>query len=118
MTKTIGFIGLGVMGQGMVRNLLKAGFSVKGYNRTKEKGLPLEQDGASHRRYDSGSRLGCRCRHLDRRLSAGRRTDLLGGRRDFSLRSTGDNRHRHDDIESGARHPDCRTGCSKRPFCA
>lgn len=46
MTKTIGFIGLGVMGQGMVRNLLKAGFSVKGYNRTKEKGLPLEQDGA------------------------------------------------------------------------
>jgi len=46
MTKTIGFIGLGVMGQGMVRNLLKAGFSVKGYNRTKEKGMPLEQDGA------------------------------------------------------------------------
>ncbi|WP_214893652.1 MULTISPECIES: NAD(P)-dependent oxidoreductase [unclassified Exiguobacterium] len=47
MTKTIGFIGLGVMGQGMVRNLLKAGFAVKGYNRTKEKGLPLEQDGAT-----------------------------------------------------------------------
>lgn len=46
MTKTVGFIGLGVMGQGMVRNLLKAGFTVKGYNRTKEKGLPLEQDGA------------------------------------------------------------------------
>lgn len=46
MTKTVGFIGLGVMGQGMVRNLLKAGFAVKGYNRTKEKGLPLEQDGA------------------------------------------------------------------------
>lgn len=47
MTKTVGFIGLGVMGQGMVRNLLKAGFAVKGYNRTKEKGLPLEQDGAT-----------------------------------------------------------------------
>ncbi|WP_214850417.1 NAD(P)-dependent oxidoreductase [Exiguobacterium sp. s193] len=47
MTKTVGFIGLGVMGQGMVRNLLKAGFTVKGYNRTKEKGLPLEQDGAT-----------------------------------------------------------------------
>ncbi|WP_029333372.1 NAD(P)-dependent oxidoreductase [Exiguobacterium oxidotolerans] len=47
MTKTIGFIGLGVMGQGMVRNLLKAGFAVQGYNRTKEKGLPLEQDGAT-----------------------------------------------------------------------
>ncbi|ASI35092.1 MULTISPECIES: NAD(P)-dependent oxidoreductase [unclassified Exiguobacterium] len=47
MTKTVGFIGLGVMGQGMVRNLLKSGFAVKGYNRTKEKGLPLEQDGAT-----------------------------------------------------------------------
>lgn len=47
MTKTVGFIGLGVMGQGMVRNLLKAGFAVQGYNRTKEKGLPLEQDGAT-----------------------------------------------------------------------
>lgn len=43
--KTVGFIGLGVMGQGMVRNLRKAGFTVKGYNRTKEKGLVLEADG-------------------------------------------------------------------------
>ncbi|WP_410502841.1 NAD(P)-dependent oxidoreductase [Exiguobacterium acetylicum] len=43
--KTVGFIGLGVMGQGMVRNLRKAGFEVKGYNRTKEKGLVLEADG-------------------------------------------------------------------------
>jgi len=43
--KTVGFIGLGVMGQGMVRNLRKAGFAVKGYNRTKEKGLVLEADG-------------------------------------------------------------------------
>ncbi len=34
MTTTVGFIGLGIMGQGMVRNLLKAGFSLNVWNRT------------------------------------------------------------------------------------
>ncbi|MDP9001053.1 MAG: NAD(P)-dependent oxidoreductase [Myxococcota bacterium] len=38
---TIGFVGLGTMGTGMVRNLLKAGFAVTGYNRTPERALPL-----------------------------------------------------------------------------
>ncbi len=33
--KTIGFIGLGIMGRPMARNLLKAGFTVVGYSRTK-----------------------------------------------------------------------------------
>jgi len=46
MKKQIAFIGLGVMGQGMARNLLKAGYAVSGFNRTKEKALPLEADGA------------------------------------------------------------------------
>lgn len=46
MKKQIAFIGLGVMGQGMARNLLKAGYGVAGFNRTKEKALPLEADGA------------------------------------------------------------------------
>ena len=37
----IGFIGLGHMGSKMVERLLKAGHAVIGYNRTKEKSLPL-----------------------------------------------------------------------------
>ena len=35
--KNIGFIGIGTMGRGMVANLLKNGFNVFAYNRTKEK---------------------------------------------------------------------------------
>jgi 3-hydroxyisobutyrate dehydrogenase len=34
MTERIGFIGLGIMGRGIVRNLLKAGFTVTVWNRT------------------------------------------------------------------------------------
>lgn len=42
----IGFIGTGVMGSGMVRNLLKNGYSVNVYNRTAEKAQKLVSDGA------------------------------------------------------------------------
>ncbi len=35
--KNIGFIGIGTMGRGMVENLLKSGFNVYAYNRTKDK---------------------------------------------------------------------------------
>lgn len=38
---TIGFIGLGNMGSQIVDRLLKAGYTVIGYNRTKEKAMPL-----------------------------------------------------------------------------
>ena len=44
--ETIGFIGTGVMGAGMIRNLLKAGYSVNIYNRTKSKADELVKDGA------------------------------------------------------------------------
>lgn len=44
--QVIGFIGTGVMGQGMVMNLLKAGYSVNVYNRTKSKAEPLVEEGA------------------------------------------------------------------------
>ncbi|MGV3487924.1 MAG: NAD(P)-dependent oxidoreductase [Tuberibacillus sp.] len=44
--ETIGFIGTGVMGGGMVRNLLKAGYTDNIYNRTKAKAEELIQDGA------------------------------------------------------------------------
>jgi 3-hydroxyisobutyrate dehydrogenase len=42
----VGFIGLGIMGQGMARNLLKAGFSVAVWNRTSSRMEPLVEAGA------------------------------------------------------------------------
>jgi len=47
MSEKIGFIGLGIMGQGMARNLLKAGFDVCVWNRTSSKMDPLVAEGAS-----------------------------------------------------------------------
>ncbi len=44
--KTIGFIGVGIMGKPMVRNLMKAGFSLHIYARTKEKVADVIADGA------------------------------------------------------------------------
>lgn len=44
--QTIGFIGIGMMGQGMIRNLRKAGYPVQMYNRSREKAVPLEATGA------------------------------------------------------------------------
>jgi 3-hydroxyisobutyrate dehydrogenase len=47
MTERIGFIGLGIMGRGMARNLLKAGFSVVAWNRTASRIDELEAEGAA-----------------------------------------------------------------------
>lgn len=44
--KKIGFIGVGVMGSSMVRNLMKHGFDVSVYNRTKSKAEPVVSEGA------------------------------------------------------------------------
>lgn len=44
--KDIGFIGVGVMGKSMVRNLMNAGFSVSIYTRTKSKVLDVISEGA------------------------------------------------------------------------
>jgi 3-hydroxyisobutyrate dehydrogenase len=46
MTEKIGFIGLGIMGQGMARNLLKAGFPLTVWNRSAGKMDPLLAAGA------------------------------------------------------------------------
>ena len=46
MNETIGFIGLGIMGQGMVKNLLKAGFTINIWNRTSSRMEPLIAAGA------------------------------------------------------------------------
>ncbi|MBI2134924.1 NAD(P)-dependent oxidoreductase [Candidatus Woesearchaeota archaeon] len=42
--KTVGFVGVGTMGRGMVNNLAKNGFKVIAYNRTKEKIRDIESD--------------------------------------------------------------------------
>ncbi len=44
---TIGFIGLGAMGEGMASNLLAAGYAVQVYNRSAEKIAPLLSKGAT-----------------------------------------------------------------------
>ena len=41
----IGFIGVGVMGKSMVRNLKKAGYFVSIYTRTKDKVVDLIEEG-------------------------------------------------------------------------
>ncbi len=46
MNEKIGFIGLGIMGQGMVRNLLKAGYVVTIWNRTASRMERLVAEGA------------------------------------------------------------------------
>src|SRR5215467_14558562 len=48
MTKPrIAFLGLGIMGSGMARRLLGAGFPLTVYNRNHEKAVPFGDDGAS-----------------------------------------------------------------------
>ena len=47
MSEIVGFIGLGIMGQGMVRNLLEAGFEVCVWNRTESRVDELVAAGAS-----------------------------------------------------------------------
>src|SRR5213082_3398577 len=42
MAQSIGFIGLGIMGQPMALNLVKAGYKVTAFNRTRSKAEALE----------------------------------------------------------------------------
>jgi len=46
MAQSIGFIGLGIMGQPMALNLVKAGYNLTVFNRTRGKAEPLERAGA------------------------------------------------------------------------
>ncbi|MSQ29435.1 MAG: NAD(P)-dependent oxidoreductase [Dehalococcoidia bacterium] len=46
MVETVGFIGLGIMGLPMARNLLRAGFTVVAWNRTASKIIALAAEGA------------------------------------------------------------------------
>lgn len=47
MDERVGFIGLGIMGTGMARNLLAAGIPLTVYNRTASRARPLVEEGAS-----------------------------------------------------------------------
>ena len=47
MSERVGFIGLGIMGSGMVRNLLRAGFELQVWNRTASRMEPLVAEGAA-----------------------------------------------------------------------
>ena len=47
MTERIGYIGLGIMGRGMARNLLKAGFPLTVWNRTASRADELVAEGAA-----------------------------------------------------------------------
>jgi 3-hydroxyisobutyrate dehydrogenase len=46
MEKRVGFAGLGIMGRGMARNLLKKGYATTVWNRTAERCEPLLREGA------------------------------------------------------------------------
>ncbi|MAG57429.1 MAG: tartronate semialdehyde reductase [Planctomycetes bacterium] len=48
--KTVAVIGMGTMGAPMASNLLKAGYDVVVHNRTRERELPLEKQGATRAR--------------------------------------------------------------------
>ena len=47
MATEVGFIGLGIMGQPMALNLIKAGYKLTVYNRTASKAEPLKTAGAT-----------------------------------------------------------------------
>src|ERR687885_2746272 len=47
MAEKVGFIGLGIMGKPMARNLMQAGYELVLYNRTREKAEELAGDGAA-----------------------------------------------------------------------
>ncbi len=45
MIKKIGFIGIGLMGLPMAKNILKSGYNLKAYNRSKHKAEALKEFG-------------------------------------------------------------------------
>ena len=45
MIKKIGFIGTGLMGLPMAKNILKSGYNLKAFNRTQNKAEPLKEFG-------------------------------------------------------------------------
>ena len=75
--KKIGFIGVGIMGKSMVRNLMKAGFEVSIYARTKAKVEDVLQEGALWWKLCGRKR----CRDYDCRFSEGCGRSIFCGRK-------------------------------------
>ncbi|MFP6900441.1 MAG: NAD(P)-dependent oxidoreductase [Opitutales bacterium] len=59
MSNNVGWIGTGVMGQPMAGHLLKAGYQVRVYNRTKDKAATLLEQGAEWRESPGEAAEGC-----------------------------------------------------------
>ncbi|BBP88869.1 hypothetical protein BsIDN1_24870 [Bacillus safensis] len=75
--KTVGFIGIGVMGRSMAGHLMDAGYEVIVYTRTKAKADALIQKRGI---MEAGSKRDCRkcrCRHHNGGISIGCRRDLF-----------------------------------------
>lgn len=66
--KKIGFIGVGIMGKSMVRNLMKAGFELHIYARTRSKVEEVISEGAIFPRDDRRLCERLRCGYHDRRI--------------------------------------------------
>ena len=56
---TVAVCGLGIMGNGMARNLLKAGYTVTVYNRSAGRAAPFAQLGARIASHTARHRAGC-----------------------------------------------------------
>jgi 3-hydroxyisobutyrate dehydrogenase len=65
----LAFLGTGVMGLPMVRNLNDAGFAVHAYNRTVRRALPLQADGIAV--FDDAARAADGCPVMVTMLSEG-----------------------------------------------
>ena len=63
MLPRIAFVGIGLMGLPMASRLLRAGYPLSAWNRTKEKALPLTELGADVAAFTQRSRRFCRYRH-------------------------------------------------------
>lgn len=66
--KKIGFIGVGIMGKSMVRNLMKAGFELHIYARTRSKVEDVISDGAIFHETITDCVKDWRCGYHDRRI--------------------------------------------------
>ena len=106
MTQTIGFIGLGMMGHGIAKNLLKKGYALRfKAHRNRANLQDLIDAGATE--LDSRSRARARRRHRDAvrdRLAAGRR-DRLRQRRAARRGPRRADRDRHVDRRAGVDRP-------------
>ena len=112
MKPTIGFIGLGLMGKPMAGNLLKAGFPVVVWNRTKARADELVQHRCAAGRESSRDGGAGGRADYDRQRSAGSGTDSVGSR---TARSK-DLRRGSTMIDSSTISPDLarRVGCGVR----